>query len=159
MPPTVDVGTILIENEPLIIQRLGLATEPYAAKWNIVMAMDGFALDRKVRAAGWNFFFMAGEIKAMYWGAPEPKRIRNAVLRILKKVKGDRFNGLEVTGAVGKHFLGIPYTVVSAHSRHIQQSCVLNSAGAAQRQVVNKTPGAPQLERVFPSGELTYESR
>ena len=30
---------------------------------------------------------------------------------------------LEVTKIVGRHFLGVPYVTVSAHSRHMQQSC------------------------------------
>ena len=29
----------------------------------MVKALDGFALDRKIRTAGWNFFFMAAEIR------------------------------------------------------------------------------------------------
>ncbi|MGA3209841.1 MAG: hypothetical protein ABSD20_00960 [Terriglobales bacterium] len=157
MPPLVEVGTILIEEQPLTTQRLGLATEPYFANWNVVTALDGFALDRKARAAGWNFFFMAGEVKAMFWGLPEPTKIRNAVTRILKKVRRDHFNGLEVTEAVGKHFFGIPYTVISAHSRHIQQGCILDSA--AQRQGAAESAANAEVELVFPPGELNYESR
>jgi hypothetical protein len=45
-------------------------------------------------------------------------------------VRQEHFNGLEVTGIVAKRFLGVPYASVSAHSRHIQQSCYLDSAEA-----------------------------
>jgi hypothetical protein len=41
-------------------------------------------------------------------------------------VREQDFNCLEVTGIVAKRFLGMPYTVVSAHSRHIQQGCELD---------------------------------
>jgi len=61
MPPTVQVGTILVEDRPLIAQVLGLESEPYSGNWSVVKALDSFALDRKIHAAGWNFFFMAAE--------------------------------------------------------------------------------------------------
>jgi hypothetical protein len=47
----------------------------------------------------------------------------------LEKVKRQSFNGLEITGIVTKYFLGVPYVTVSEHSRHMQQSCYLDSAG------------------------------
>jgi len=61
------------------------------------------------------------------------KKIQNALKRILGKVKQQHFNSLEVTGIVAKRFLGVPYAVVSAHSRHVQQSCYLASAEARRR--------------------------
>ena len=36
------------------------------------------------------------------------------------------FNSLEVTAIVAKRFLGVRYTVVTAHSRHLQRSCYLD---------------------------------
>ncbi|MFY9560524.1 MAG: hypothetical protein WAQ52_09850 [Terriglobales bacterium] len=56
MPPAVHVGAILIEEGPLMSQLLGLESEPYSGTWNLVKVRDGFALDRKIRASGWNFF-------------------------------------------------------------------------------------------------------
>jgi hypothetical protein len=92
--------------------------------------LRGFALDRKIRASGWNFFFMATEVKAMIFGALGTNKIQKALKRILEKVKEQPFNSLEVTAIVEKRFLGLPYAVVSAHSRHVQQSCHLDSAEA-----------------------------
>lgn len=130
MPPTVQVGAILIEEGPLMTQLLGLETEPYSGNWSLVKALNGFALDRKIHAAGWNFFFMAAEVKVIFFGAIGATKIQNALKRILGKVKQQHFNGLEVPGIVAKRFLGMPYAIVSAHSRHIQQSCYLDSAEA-----------------------------
>lgn len=130
MPPTVQVGAILIEEGPLMTQLLGLETEPYSGNWSLVKALNGFALDRKIHAAGWNFFFMAAEVKVIFFGAIGATKIQNALKRILGKVKQQHFNGLEVTAIVAKRFLGMPYAIVSAHSRHIQQSCYLDSAEA-----------------------------
>jgi hypothetical protein len=92
----------------------------------VIKAPDGFAPDRKIRAAGWNFFFIPSEVKVMFFGAIGAKKIQHALNRILGKVSGRHFNGLEVTGIVAKRFLGLPYAIVSAHSRHVQRSCYLD---------------------------------
>ncbi|PYX17254.1 MAG: hypothetical protein DMG84_04230 [Acidobacteria bacterium] len=49
----------------------GLESEPCSGNWKLLKALDGIVLDRKIHAAGWNFFFMATEVN-----------------RILEKVKG-----------------------------------------------------------------------
>jgi len=113
-------------------QVLGLESEPCSGEWSLLKVLDGFALDRKIHAAGWNFFFMAAETKVMFFGSVGAVKIQNALKRILEKVKPQQFNGLEVTQIVARHFLGVPYVTVSAHSRHMQQSCYLDSAGARQ---------------------------
>jgi hypothetical protein len=133
MTANLQVGTILIQQRPAIAQALGLQSEPYSANWGVVQTLDGLALDRKVHAAGWNFFFMAAQVKVMFFGAIEAEKIHNAVQRMLGKLKPLNFNCLEVTGIVAKRFLGIPYTVVSAHSRHIQQSCRLDEVDERRR--------------------------
>jgi hypothetical protein len=127
MPQEVRVGTILMSEWPPVF---GLESEPYSGHWSVVQALDGFAIDRKIRAAGWNFFFIASELKVMFFGALGAKKIRHALNRILGKVGQQHFNGLEVTGIVPKRFLGLPYAIVSAHSRHVQQNCYLDGAEA-----------------------------
>lgn len=128
MTSHVQVGTILIEDRPLMAQTLAIESDPYVGSWSVVRSLDGFALDRKIRAAGWNFFFMAGEVKAMFFGAVGEKNIRKALKRILAKMSEHNFNCLEVTGIVPKHFAGMPYTLISANWRHIQESCRLDNA-------------------------------
>jgi hypothetical protein len=124
MPPAVRVGAILIKESPLT-HLLGLESEPYLGNWNLIKLLDGFALDRKIRTSGWNFFFMAAEEKEMFFGPPGAEKIQDALKRILRKVEQQHFNSLEVTGIVARRFLGVPYTIVSAHARHAQQSCYL----------------------------------
>jgi hypothetical protein len=128
MTANIQVGTILMADRPVLAQALGLQSQPYSANWLIVDALDGSAMDRKIDAAGWNFFFMAAEVKVMFFGAIGAKRVQNAMQRMLEKVKPLNFNCLEVTAIAAKRFLGVPYTLISAHSRHIQQSCYLDGA-------------------------------
>ena len=130
MPLDIKVVAILIEDWPLAMQGLGLESEPYSGNWSLLKVLDGFALDRKIHASGWNFFFMATEVKAMFFGALGAKKIQNALKRILGKVKRQHFNAVEVTDMVTRRFLGVPYSMVSAHPRHIQQSCYLDSSEA-----------------------------
>ena len=130
MPSPIHVGAILIEESPRMTQVLGLESEPYLGNWRLVKVFSGFSLDRKIRASGWNFFFMATEVKAMIFGALGTNKIQKALKRIIEKVKGQHFNSLEVTDIVEKRFLGVRYAVVLAHSRHVQQSCYLDSAEA-----------------------------
>lgn len=113
-------------------QPFQLESEPYSGNWGLVKVLDGVALDRKIRAAGWNLFFMAAEVKVMFFGALGAAKIQNALKRILAKVKPQHFNGLEVTGIVASHFLGVPYVTVLAHSRHMQQGCYLDSSERRQ---------------------------
>jgi len=127
MPPSIQVGTILMKASPMMTELLGLESGPSLGNWSQLKAVDGFGLDRKIQAAGWNFFFMAAEVKVMFFGAVGAKKVQNALQRILGKVRGQGFNCLEVTGIVAKRFLGMPYTIVSAHSRHIQQGCQLDN--------------------------------
>src|SRR5256712_11955911 len=134
MPSTIQVGTIVMKMKEwsLMTQLLGLESEPCSGNWSLVKALDSFALDRKIHAAGWNFFFMAAEAKVMFFGALGAKKINKALKRILGKGRQQNFNCLEVTGIVAKRFLGVPYATVSAHSRHIQHSCQLD--GIQQRR-------------------------
>src|SRR5579859_3084376 len=87
MASSVQVGTILMKEWPGMKQLLGLANEPSTGEWSVLKALDGHALDRKIHAAGWNFFFMAAEVKVMFIGAIETESIRKAVGRMLGKLK------------------------------------------------------------------------
>jgi hypothetical protein len=132
MSATVQVGSILIKEWPGMPQLLGLETEPCSENWSVVKVPDVFALERTIHAAGWNFFFMAAEVKVMFIGSVGAARIRNALQGLLRKVRRQHFNSLEITGINTKRFLGVPYVTVSAHSRHLQQSCSLDSADTRQ---------------------------
>ena len=128
MAPRIQVGTILIENRPLETQILDLESESYSGSWSVVKGMDGFALDRKIHAAGWNFFFMAEEVKTIVFGSLVADNIQKALKRIFLKVRKQDFSCLEVTKMVENHFLGVSYITVWTHPRHIQKGCWLDSA-------------------------------
>ena len=125
MAEKIKMGTILIEEGALLPESLRLESEPYSNGWRLVKDLDGYGLDRKIREAGWTFFYMAGEIKESVLGFDGEQTKRRAIKRILAKLKSAKFNCLEITQITAKRFLGLPYVTVSAHSRHIQESIVL----------------------------------
>jgi len=128
MIQTAQVGTILIKERPPLAAVLAIESDTYSGNWGIVRAFNGFTLDHQIHAAGWNFFFIAAEVKVMFLGSLGAKKIQGALQRILAKVRHQNFNSLEVTAITSKNFMGVPYGFISAHSRHIQQSSLLDSA-------------------------------
>ncbi len=150
MPQAIEAGTILITRWPPLVD---LESELYAGPWATVKDLDVFALDRRIRAAGWNFFFIASDVKAMFLGSAQVKKIQSAMSRILGKVTEQHYNSLEVTGIITKHFLRIPYTVVSVHPRHLQQNCYLDSAEARRLSMSGQNSMSPSRILFHSSGE------
>jgi hypothetical protein len=78
-----------------------LESDPYSGNWSLVKALDRFALDRKIHAAGWNFFFMAEEVKATVFGSLAAKSIQKALKRICLKVRRQGIESFPVRVAGG----------------------------------------------------------
>jgi hypothetical protein len=53
----------------------------------VIKVLDGFAQDKKIRAAVWNFFFQADEVKVMFFGGISAAKVHDALKRILGKVR------------------------------------------------------------------------
>jgi hypothetical protein len=81
MLSTVRVGTILIKEWPGVSHLIGFETEPGLGEWSMVKVPDACTLDRKIHAAGWNFFFMAAEVKAMFFGSLRAAKLQSALRR------------------------------------------------------------------------------
>ena len=128
MAAKINAGTVLIKEGALLPESLRFESEPYSKGWRLVKNLDGYGLDRKIREAGWTFFFMAGEIEASVFGLDVEKTTRRAIKRVLANLKSEKFNSLGITQVAAKRFLGLPYVTVSAHPRHIQESMVLFDA-------------------------------
>ena len=125
MPDKMKMGSVLIEGGALLPDSLRFESEPYSNGWKLVRNLDGFGLERKVREAGWNFFYMAGEIKASAFGFDREKTLRRTVNRVLAELKSERFNSLEIAQVIVGRFLGLCHVTVSAHARHVQESAFL----------------------------------
>lgn len=100
--------------------------------------IDVYLLGRTIEEAHWNFFYLAGEKKAIVFGREKSGALRRAVKQILAKRDGQRCNCLEITRVASKSFLGIPFLSVAANYRNVQESAYL----VAQRQADPRIPVA-----------------
>jgi len=121
-------GTILIRENTLLPGGLIIETEAFIPGWRAVRNCDGYRLGRKIEEAKWNFFYLAGEVRAIVFGREGPSTLRRAVRSILAKPEARKFNSLEVTGTRSRWFLGIPFVSITANFRHIQQGLALDPA-------------------------------
>ncbi|MBZ5671474.1 MAG: hypothetical protein LAO04_17320 [Acidobacteriia bacterium] len=118
-------GMILIKEGTPLPESLQLESDPYLKGWRLVKNLGSSGMDRKLCEAGWTFFHMAGEVKAIVFGSDSEKTTRRAVKKVIANMKSDRFNCLEISQVAAKGFLGLPYVTVSAYPRHIQESMFL----------------------------------
>ena len=135
MSNTLRVGALLMRVGTLIPRSLGVETEECSPGWKWIINLDGDSFDRKVRNAGWSFFFLAAKIQVIVWGHCTDKIVSKAIRRVLTRARPAQFNCLEVTELSVRRFCGIPYVHISAHSRHIEEGAVLPSI--AERKRVN----------------------
>jgi hypothetical protein len=149
MAQTINPGTILFKDGTCLPDALRFESEPCATGWRLVQNLDGYGLDRKIREAGWTFFYMAGEIITIVFGFEGQKNVRRAVKRMLARLKSEKFNSLEITRVASKHFLGVPYMSVSACSRHIQESLFLFGHKDLRDLGPSEIAGRPDQDRGF----------
>ena len=132
MSNTLRVGALFMQAGTLIPRSLEVQTEACSPSWKWITNLDGDSFDRKVRNAGWSFFFLAAKMQVIVWGHWTDKLVGKAVRRMLTRARPAQFNCLEVTELSARRFCGIPYVHLSAHSRHIQEGMVLR--GIAERR-------------------------
>src|SRR6267143_6917258 len=135
-------GAILIRENTLLPAGLAVESEVFLPDWRVIKNLDRSTLARNIEGANWNFFYLAGEIRATVLGRDRSGTVRRAVRRVLAKQEGQKFNSLEVTKVVSKRFLCIPFMSVTAHSQHIQQGIGLVPA----KDFVLRMPAAPNRE-------------
>src|SRR6266849_5796557 len=141
--------TVFIREGTPLPKTLSMESEAFLPGWRIVKNLDRQALTREIEAANWNFFYLAGEMRATVFGREGLGALRRAVKCVLAKQEGQKFNSLEITKIVLKRFLGIPFMSVAVHSRHIQQGVGLVSA----KDFVLRMPAAAPKPRLDSGGE------
>ena len=142
MSSTNRTGTVFIREDTRLPTTLSIESEAFLPGWRVVKNLDRQALTREVEGANWNFFYLAGEMRATVFGREGLGALRRAVKCVLAKQEGQKFNSLEITKIVSKRFLGIPFMSVTAHFRHIQQGIGLVPA----KDLVLTMPAAPSGE-------------
>ena len=121
MSQRIRVGSILIkENLPFPVG-VTVDSEAYLRGWKLVRNLDGYGLARIIVKAHWNFFYLAGDMRASAFGSESLGTLHRALKRIVRKPEGQHYNALEITRVVARRFLGVSFMRVTANFRHIQE--------------------------------------
>jgi len=121
------IGTVLVQTDVVLPDSVWVQKETYCPGWQAITNLNGDDLDRQIRRDGWNFIFMGGALQGTSWGSWSGTAIRCAAIRILKKTQATKLNAFEITGIHARRFLGVPYVIVTGHSRQVQKSTVLQN--------------------------------
>jgi hypothetical protein len=122
MTDRICVGTMLLEDGTHTPESFVAGTERYSAGWSSILKSTSAHLGKELESAGWTFFYMAGEIRTSGFGFNDQSRIDRAMTHVIDAVKRQNCNCLEITQIRRRSFLGLSYTSVVAHARHIQRS-------------------------------------
>ena len=143
MPNHIQAGTIMVQQSESL-RSLGIESEPYCESWQSLGVSESSGLDRKIRDSGWKLFYMADEMKTAVpaWGGQ--KTLRRGVKRLLSQTRLQHFNCIELTHILRKHFFGIPYLSIAAHSRHIQQGSQIQSMAQRWKDAEPAGPGTTE---------------
>ena len=120
-------GTLLIDENTLLPEPMRHDSQSIGNGWARIM--NNLAFEKKLAAAGWMFFYMAGTIRANALGFERSRMIRTAVKRLLATVALENCNCLAIDHIMMRSFCGIPFVTVLAHSRHIQLARSICTAG------------------------------
>lgn len=122
---TIPMGTILIEKDTPVPEFFSVGTGSYPNAWMRMSTNRSFReFEKDLSTAGWTFFYIAGEIKAIAFGLDEHRTIDAALSRLMANVTQQRCNSLEIDNVSTRSFFGMSYVSITAHSRHIQKGSV-----------------------------------
>lgn len=122
MTDRIRVGTMLVADDTHMPPTLVVATEDYSAGWSSITRSTSTELGKEIENAGWTFFYMAGEIHKRGFGFNDQSRTDRALAQAINTVSRENCNCLEITQIRQRSFLGLRYTSLIAHARHIQKS-------------------------------------
>jgi hypothetical protein len=123
---TIGPGTILVEKSAQLPELLRLESDSTDGWARVANNLDGQQLETELSTAGWTFFYMAGRIKTTAFGFDRKKMVHAALKRLIAKVRLEKCNCLEIDEVAARSLLGIPYTSVAGHSRHLKKGVFFN---------------------------------
>jgi len=139
MPDRAEDGIIFIRDGTILPPILSVTTDAFLPNWRIVTSHNRSTLARSIEGCDWYFFYLAGDIQATVLGGNTRRALRKALKAILTKHGNDQLNSIDITAIVSRHFLGIPFTTFTAHSRQIQQRIAL----IPEAKFVSSVPATP----------------
>ena len=115
-------GTVLVEQGTPVPAFFRLETSQYPGEWmSLAGGVNSGELDSNLTTAGWNFHYMAGEVRATAFGFDRQKAMHSALNKLIAGAKVQHCNCLEIDDVTRHTFMGMPWVSICAHSRRIQQ--------------------------------------
>lgn len=127
MTPQLLPGAVLVAKGTLLPSPLRLEGDSTTSGWATVAdVLDCRQLEKKILAAGWKFFFMAGGIKATASGFDNRKMMQTALKSLIATAKLQNCNCLEIDDITSHSRFGVTQVSLFAHTRHIQQGTTMS---------------------------------
>ena len=135
---TIRAGSVLLHDGTLLPPSLAVTTEQYSTDWSFIVSFPGARLNKAIETAGWTFFFMAGDIRTRGFSLNAPGSLARAVLHLTDAVTGQHCNCLEISSVSQRSFLGLHWTSLAAHARHLQESSSFHALPSVWARVSQK---------------------
>jgi hypothetical protein len=137
-------GVLLIEPDTSHPRCFHVEADSRLNSWAVVThGLTSQQLESELSATGWTFFFMAGPLRMTAFGFDRDRMHYAALKRVIKAVKQQRCNCLQVESVDMHSFLGIPYITLSARPRHIQKGMLFLGRSVGDRAGISP----PELRR------------
>jgi hypothetical protein len=113
-------GTILMKRDTRLPRSVRVSRRVSCDGWIAIRSLDPRGLDAQLKMAGWTFDFLPGSVNRRAFGFDSDARFDRAMSRAIKAAQAEDCNCIEFDQMMEKTILGVPYTSVFTHSRHIQ---------------------------------------
>jgi hypothetical protein len=115
-------GSVYIRRGTFTPESLELESEEVGEGWDRVRNSEAGGLDLALRGVGWHMMYIANRVHGFAFGPIGQNTIRTAAASLLRKLRPQMFNSVEIISVTAHHFAGVPYVHVSGCARHIQES-------------------------------------
>src|SRR5260370_40162192 len=89
--------TVFIREDTRLPTTLSIESEAFLPGWRVVKNLDCQALLREVEGANWNFFYLAGEMRANVFGREGLGDMQRAVMLVLAYQEDKKYSSIEYT--------------------------------------------------------------
>jgi hypothetical protein len=147
-PPPIEglaSGSVLVHEDAPLGDSIRLQPQTYGRAWKLVEAENATQLERSLRDAGQEIFFIVGEIEGRGLAFGRKQAVNQALEKVLVAVEAQGRNALEISRVRIMNVLGMHSVTVAVHARHIQESRFIlaekSKVAVAPQPVIGPTIG------------------
>lgn len=118
--PTIKRGSLLLAAGTPLPPSVSLESHLCTSGWHLLKSVTPQEMKELMTQAGWNFFYIATELRTTVWGWNKGGALRKALRRITTRTEAAEYNCLEIKEVDARRFLGLSFVRLTARSRQIQ---------------------------------------